>query len=401
MYSPEAPYTHDQLIIRNRQYTKDFLRKPFTLILAILIIFTEVSNSAISFLMWLSTMIMPAEEITLYLQDILGTDSIEFGGGSFDMSAPVGSIALIVAILILYIKSRNTDYRTSPTTGTVILKVYSTINLIAQTISSVLLILIPIIAGIILKEVQNNYNSYSAGLPDRIIGISVFLVTLYILFNVALNIINAVGLRNFSVSLHHSLTTEKLSHKGATLYAISNFIRLGETAVTTIAAAAILYNASDNLNAMTDGELSAIFEQMPFRAIGLLLLLALPVSALKNIILSLFALRYRRHIIDAGENACNLPPLVLPYNKVAESEASEETSVAGSPQTEASALQTENENNNPYAVLHKPTESPGSSSTAETERTESHNATPNFCCMCGTPVTPEHKFCAHCGNKLN
>ncbi len=368
MYTANQPYTLDRLIIRNRQYAKEFLRKPFTLITALSIVFSELASSAIILIMWFLTMTGPIEELNLYIQESSGSDSIGVST-SVNLTPPIGTIILVVALLLLYIRSRNNDYRATPDTGATILKVYSTINLILQVIGSAVLLLIPVITFAVLREIQRYYNPYYAGLPDRIIGVSVFFVSLYVLFHAAINIINAVGLKNFSVSLHNSLTTAELSHKGTTLYAVTNLIRAGETAVTSISASMILYNANEKLSTITDGELSAIFEQMPFRAVGLVLLLALPVYALKDIILSLFALRYRKHISDAGENGCNLPPLVLPYDKITEPETYEET--------------------------------PCNETPAETENAKPQTSPQNFCFMCGNPVNPEQKFCAHCGNKLN
>ncbi len=367
MYEQNVTGNQELKTFYNRQYIKEFLARPFTLITAILLIFAEISELSLSFLMWLSQFIIPLDEINLYLKDVLGTDSIEFSGGNFNLSAPIGSVALIAAFLILYFRSRNKDYSSAPTAGTVILKVYSTINLISQAIGSVLLLIIPFLVGFLMKAIQENFASHSAGLPDRVIGVSVFLITLYILFNIALNILNALGLRNFSNSLHSSLTTDKLSHKGTTLFAVTSFIHLGNLALTTLSSALILFSASENLSAITGGELSVIFEQVPFKAIGLLILLALPVSALKSIMLCLFALRYRKHITTSDNESYSLP-------------------VSGTPCTETKEVIT-------------PEETPATEVT-EKENTEATEAAPNFCFMCGNPVDGEQNFCSHCGSKL-
>ena len=118
---------------------------------------------------------------------------------------------------------------------------------------------------------------------------------------------------------------------------------------------------------ITGGELSAIFEQVPFKAIGLLILLALPVSALKSIMLCLFALRYRKHITTSDNESYSLP-------------------VSGTPCTETKEVIT-------------PEETPDTE-VSEKENTEATEAAPNFCFMCGNPVDGEQNFCSHCGNNL-
>ncbi|MBQ8001737.1 MAG: zinc ribbon domain-containing protein [Ruminococcus sp.] len=441
MFEASSPYTRDQLITRNRQYIKEFLRHPFTLITALSFAVSELLSLILSVVFFVFTSAIPTDKLTQYMQEFTGSDSVEFST-SLDLTPSVATILLVIIFLLLYFKSKSTDPKTSPVMATTMLKVYTTVNLILQVMGALLLLLIPVIIGGVLIAIQSGYNSYIPPLPDRVVAVSIITVSAYILFNIAINIVNAVSFRRFSVSLQESLTTENLTHKGATAYAATCFIRIGESIASSLLVALFFFRIQEMLGELAGSEIYDLLKDFRFSTIGILMFALGVAASLHTVFLALFALRFRKHIIDAGENGCNLAVTDVPALYTAEgapigdARLSEENPyIFGNPfdfddaQTPQEADNTSDDetptadespneqhapvatvtpaepeqdpdSENPYADFAKPVEVHESAQESTDNKSTSLSTAPNFCCMCGTPVRPEQKFCAHCGNKL-
>lgn len=404
MFEVSVPYTRDQLINRNRQYIKEFLRNPFTLITALSFIASEVMSLVLSVVFYVFSTAIPSDKLTQYMQEFTGSDSFEFST-SLNLTPSVATILLVIIFLLLYFKSRSNDSKASPAMATTMLKVYTTINLILQVMGALLLLLIPVIIGGMFIIIQSEFNTYIPPLPDRVVVVSIIIVSSYILFNISINIVNAVSFRRFSVSLQESLTTENLTHKGATTYAATCFIRIGENIASTLLVALFSFRVQEALHELADTELYTILKDFQFGDAGILLLAFGVATSLHTVFLALFALRFRKHIIAAGENGCNLPDPMIPALDTMDATPAEGTPLSeeespSSPTSKPAEPESDNDNENPYADLAKPAEVYASAQDVTDTHIAPTPTAPKFCCMCGASTKPEQKFCAHCGNKL-
>lgn len=393
MYEQYTPDRRDLLAQRNKQYIKDFLRKPFTLVIAVAILSVSILDSICSILSSVG-MIPIIEQLNELLR------STEFGeNSSISISTkagmPVNTVLLLLGLCIMYFKSRKKDDSSAPVAGATVFYVWAIVSLVGDLLAALMITLLPILIFIGISYINAHtgepavdavFSLLPFGSDSTWIVLTGLTLSAMLIIMAVIYVISGISRLKFASSLRKGVTEGILSSKGIVPFAIVNII----FAVMALHSALCMLPTvfySDRSIVTGYSQLDEILSAVPIPLIMATAIISLALSAIVPLFLARFALRYRKHILNAGEDGCNLPePELVSVQACAPCESDSHINT----QTDPNAVW--DSDANPYAPIASATE-------------EDVDAPPvtvsSFCFMCGNPVTPEQKFCANCGNKLS
>ncbi|MDD6251754.1 MAG: hypothetical protein PUA85_03805 [Oscillospiraceae bacterium] len=311
-------------VLRNRLYLKEFFAKPLIFISGI---FYLVSAGLSVILDYLA--IAPVKKMLSHLVNTGAVQLKEDFSFSLSVSLPVATIAIGVALILMFKASRNQNPASSPNAGLTIIWILAIANFVS--LGAIALVFLAIIAFLIVLLVNPNaaltpvwdyveefisrYGSSSLDITSHEMAQIFFIAMLVSMVISAVIVIGfdlfvAISTYQFSSSMRNSARTEYLSCKGARRYGVINLI--GAVSNFSSAAMLIVYTAllftPDANDALKHCGLTAA-DLLPLM-IGSVIAGAL--MGVLGIFLSKIGFGYRNHILAAGAGGENLPlPVVV------------------------------------------------------------------------------------------
>lgn len=303
------PFRSTRLIMRNRQYVKQYLGKPITLAIPIVILAVAVISGFMSFVVFAIGMGEWLADVGSWMSQDTGVD---FTFNVSPSSLSLMTIVMCVAMFIIHSKSKNQDPSSMPNGGVTTFWVWSIITLVQDIISCVVLVFVPIIFGAIFSLAFNRmaYVGETSGPEGGIIALAIGLLFFVFAIMIFVILFKSINRFRFASSIRKSITTEDLTSKGAVPYAVMNII----TAVFGVIGNAIAFGFIGVLNEywselMQGGAGYTDIPVLPesFMSIMGISLVASTLSLLEPVLMGVFALGYSKHIKAAGVGGSNLP----------------------------------------------------------------------------------------------
>lgn len=311
-------------VLRNRLYLKEFFAKPLIFISGI---FYLVSAGLSVILDYLA--IVPVKKMLSHLVNTGAVQLKEDFSFSLSVSLPIATIAIGVALILMYKASRNQNPASSPNAGLTIIWILAIANFVS--LGAIALVFLAIIVFLVVLLVNPNaaltpvwdyveefisrYGSSSLDITSHEMA-QIFFIAMLVSMVISTVIVIGFGLfaaistYQFSSSMRNSARTEYLSCKGARRYGVINLI--GAVSNFSSAAMLIVYTAL----LFTPGTNDAL-KLCGLTAADLLPLMIGSVIAgalmgVTETLLSKIGFGYRKHILAAGAGGENLPlPVVV------------------------------------------------------------------------------------------
>ena len=311
-------------VLRNRLYLKEFFAKPLIFISGI---FYLVSAGLSVILDYLA--IVPVKKMLSHLVNTGAVQLKEDFSFSLSVSLPIATIAIGVALILMYKASRNQNPASSPNAGLTIIWILAIANFVS--LGAIALVFLAIIVFLIVLLVNPNaaltpvwdyveefisrYGSSSLDITSHEMA-QIFFIAMLVSMVISTVIVIGFGLfaaistYQFSSSMRNSARTEYLSCKGARRYGVINLI--GAVSNFSSAAMLIVYTAL----LFTPGTNDAL-KLCGLTAADLLPLMigstvACAFLGVAETLLSKIGFGYRKHILAAGAGGENLPlPVVV------------------------------------------------------------------------------------------
>ena len=311
-------------VLRNRLYLKEFFAKPLILVTGI---FYLVSAGLSVILDYLA--IAPVKKMLSHLVNTGAVQLKEDFSFSLSVSLPLATIAIGVALILMYKASRNQNPASSPNAGLTIFWIVAIANFVS--LGAIALVFLAIIVFLIVLLVNPNaaltpvwdyveefisrYGSSSLDITSHEMAQIFFIAMLVSMVISAVIVIGfslfvALSTYRFSSSMRNSARTEYLSCKGARRYGVINLI--GAVSNFSSAAMLIVYTAL----LFTPGT-DDVLKLCGLTAADLLPLMigstvACAFLGVAETLLSKIGFGYRKHILAAGAGGENLPlPVVV------------------------------------------------------------------------------------------
>ncbi len=388
MFNQNTPNRDALITLRNRQYIKSFLARPFLITAAIIIIISLV-------LTLITALVQTVAGVAAFIEFIVDriNENIDTKSNlslSTNLNISLESLLLVASMFAMVIASRKGKKQTAPCGAVSVFFVWTVITMVGDLTTALAYLIAPIIFAAIIGIISQAGNVDIAtqlgiqNIPQRVINVAVVILCAFLLLHAVLYIIRGINRFRFGSSLRKSVVSGTLSAKGCTAYAATNIIICILLFFSTILSTICLHSfISGDLAKTTDW--GAVISKMPLTLLSVCSFIITSLSCVIPLLMSIFALSYQKHINAAGENGCNLPEPMLPVAPVTKESPCETTN-------EEDATDSA-QNNNPYSAIVAPA--------PQKEAETAENASTRFCYMCGEPVTPDQSFCIHCGNKLN
>lgn len=311
-------------VLRNRLYLKEFFAKPLIFISGI---FYLVSAGLSVILDYLA--IVPVKKMLSHLVNTGAVQLKEDFSFSLSVSLPLATIAIGVALILMYKASRNQNPASSPNAGLTIFWILAIANFVS--LGAIALLFLAIIVFLIVLLVNPNaaltpvwdyveefisrYGSSSLDITSHEMA-QIFFIAMLVsmviseVIVIGFSLFVALSTYRFSSSMRNSARTEYLSCKGARRYGVINLI--GAVSNFSSAAMLIVYTAL----LFTPGTNDAL-KLCGLTAADLLPLMigstvACAFLGVAETLLSKIGFGYRKHILAAGAGGENLPlPVVV------------------------------------------------------------------------------------------
>ena len=311
-------------VLRNRLYLKEFFGKPLILVTGI---FYLVSAGLSVILDYLA--IVPVKKMLSHLVNTGAVQLKEDFSFSLSVSLPVATIAIGVALILMYKASRNQNPASSPNAGLTIIWILAIANFVS--LGAIALVFLAIIVFLIVLLVNPNaaltpvwdyveefisrYGSSSLDITSHEMA-QIFFIAMLVsmvistVIIIGFSLFVALSTYRFSSSMRNSARTEYLSCKGARRYGVINLI--GAVSNFSSAAMLIVYTAllfaPDANDALKLCGLTAA-DLLPLMIGSTVACAFLGVA---ETLLSKIGFGYRKHILAAGAGGENLPlPVVV------------------------------------------------------------------------------------------
>lgn len=311
-------------VLRNRLYLKEFFAKPLIFISGI---FYLVSAGLSVILDYLA--IVPVKKMLSHLVNTGAVQLKEDFSFSLSVSLPLATIAIGVALILMYKASRNQNPASSPNAGLTIFWILAIANFVS--LGAIALLFLAIIVFLIVLLVNPNaaltpvwdyvedfisrYGTSSLDITSHEMA-QIFFIAMLVsmviseVIVIGFSLFVALSTYRFSSSMRNSARTEYLSCKGARRYGVINLI--GAVSNFSSAAMLIVYTAL----LFTPGTNDAL-KLCGLTAADLLPLMigstvACAFLGVAETLLSKIGFGYRKHILAAGAGGENLPlPVVV------------------------------------------------------------------------------------------
>lgn len=311
-------------VLRNRLYLKEFFAKPLILVTGI---FYLVSAGLSVILDYLA--IAPVKKMFSHLVNTGAVQLKEDFSFSLSFSLPVATIAIGVALILMFKASRNQNPASSPNAGLTIFWILAIANFVS--LGAIALVFLAIIVFLIVLLVNPNaaltpvwdyveefisrYGTSSLDITSHEMA-QIFFIAMLVsmviseVIVIGFSLFVALSTYRFSSSMRNSARTEYLSCKGARRYGVINLI--GAVSNFSSAAMLIVYTAL----LFTPGTNDAL-KLCGLTAADLLPLMigstvACAFLGVAETLLSKIGFGYRKHILAAGAGGENLPlPVVV------------------------------------------------------------------------------------------
>ena len=401
LLNPEAP-----VVTRNRKYIMELLAKPFLLGAGVVIIIATVLAYALSIVQAAS--MLPFLEKFAELASEMTDGNVSFSTSANFSIGNLTGILLIASLIAMCVASRKQEKPDAPKGAVTAFHIWTILSMIGNLFTAGLFLLLPLLFGLVFTLISTAGISWFDGapveIPGRVIFVCIAIFTIIFIGYAVLYIINGISGFRFGSSLKKSITTPELSAKGCKAFAATNIINSVLLFFSSIISSVFLLAIPSVESPAPELDLMfEVYKTIPLDLIAICSAVTTVLSLVAPICLAIFALRYKKHIENAGENGCNLPepapfvPVQTPQPVYTGTYAQPQVTPAAQTAPETTS---EADNENPYAEAFNAPETPAAPVYTQTPAQENSAPAPRFCNMCGRPVTPEQNFCNGCGNKL-
>lgn len=396
LLNPEAP-----VVTRNRNYIKEFLAKPYLLIAGILIIASTVLSSVVS-IVQTAAMIPFFEKFNEFANQMSNGDVSFSVSGNISLGN-IASILLIVSLIAMYVASRKQEKPDAPKGAVTAFHIWAVLSMIGDFITAGLFLLCPLLFGLVFtliaKADTSAFGVAPIDIPGRVIFVTIAICSIIFIAYAVLYIIKGISGFRFGSSLKNSISTPELSAKGCKAFAVTSIINCVFVAFCSIISSLATLALPSIESPASDFDLMfEAYKAIPMDVIAVCTVISTILSLVTPVCLAIFALRYKKHIENAGENGCNLPA-PAPFVPVQTPQAAYASNTPAPQQTAPAQPATDTDNENPYAEAFT-TPEPADPASVQVPAQENTPPAPKFCNMCGHPVKPEQNFCNGCGHKL-
>ncbi len=384
MYNIASPYTREQLITRNRLYIRTLLGRPLLLTGFIILAVSAFLNMIIA-AVFSREIFTVVDAVNKYMQQNAGGFDAEF---SINANISTSDLLLMASLLVMYLSSRKPRSASAPKVGVTLFWVWTILMLIGDIGTCLVFITVPLAIFFIVQNVALGDDSLLSEVGNNDLGQRAIYLTLGIVIFVfivfaALYIIRGISRLRFGSSIRNSISSEILTSKGAVTYAVTNLI----ISVIPLVSSLFLLMVANSINfkEILSQATIGIPVEIPYDNLLLLATVSSVLTALFPVFMSIFALKYHKHICSAGEHGENLPTIPVAYP------------ADNSPSDNATEPATSNAygSQNPYeSVVDTPAEEPYTKS-------DTAHPVPRYCNQCGSKTDAGQRFCNQCGARLH
>lgn len=395
---------------QNLTIVKDYFKRPIVLVTIIVSFLTLIASTTSYFFnsnatyTTFNTIIENGHEFrTEYITEM--PFALKF---LFTLLSSAPAIFLLIALIIIYTKSKNPSPHSSPSAGFTIGWVFAILKLIGTILLFAYIIIIFSILSIFLTNTNNNYFSDFDSLSSTA-ALIVFFATFAVFFGVAL--FYAINNLRYYSSLRKSIRTIYLERKGAAPYGVMSIIG-GSCALFLSVSLLFLINFS------TSDYLINSFLNPGENSLAYISYMTLLLSGVQSILTGIIAVGYNNHIRT-----------ITSTYKTPETFTSSNLYSAGNPMSEPgqyignsgnnkflnqnnqgnqkvkgfTSAQNIAEPNNDIENIAKEDNvtSPVVTVTETIDETDDVKEETMSCPNCGKTISKSSKFCRFCGKKLN
>lgn len=305
------------------------------------------------------------------------------------ISIPIFSVLAIVALLLLYFGSRNTDPDSAPTAGVTILNILAILSLIGCVLLTVVLMILAVALFIVyaafrsesIRSFSFRFNESTVKINADILLIIAIAFTVFAVIFSFIMLFYAISRKRYIGSIKKSLTSVELSRAGAKPFGVFCVITAVFSSLGLISSIGTLFAVDFSREALGKIGLTISGSSVTLSVLSIVIrLIAVVIAVLQAKI----ALGYAKYIdekcggfsapSDGGDG-------FIPHAPIGVNSQPAPYSYPAKPQAEEPAK--DNPSVNPYA--------------ASDERTA---AARNTCPNCGAEIDGNAPFCGRCGSKL-